>query len=56
MLWKFEDATGVWRVGKFAGHSDFGGTDVTYQFICEDTGRLHLVSGIRLKNAERIWS
>ena len=50
MLWRFEDAAGVWRTGKFDRFTDYGGTDVTYWFRDLDN-RLHLVSGSRLKAA-----
>ena len=53
MLWRFEDATGVWRTGKFDRFTDYGGTDVTYWFRDLDN-RLHLVSGSRLKAAHPI--
>jgi hypothetical protein len=50
MLWRFEDATGVWRTGRMQRFTDYGGTDVTYWFLDEEE-RLHLVSGQRLKAA-----
>lgn len=50
MLWRFEDSAGVWRTGKMERFTDYGGTDVTYWFKDLD-GRLHLVSGARLKAA-----
>ena len=53
MLWRFEDATGVWRTGKMERFTDYGGTDVTYWFKTPD-GHLHLVSGARLKAAYTI--
>ncbi len=53
MLWRFEDSSGVWRTGKMERFSDFGGTDVTYWFKDQD-GRIHLVSGARLKAAYTI--
>jgi hypothetical protein len=53
--WEFEDSTGVIRRGTMKTFTDYGGTDVTYHFICIETGRLHLISGSRLKNARRIW-
>jgi len=50
MLWRFEDSSGVWRTGKMDRFTDYGGTDVTYWFKDQD-GRIHLVSGARLKAA-----
>ncbi len=52
--WKYEDAAGVEREGTFEKFTDLGGTDVTY-FFRRDDGKLDLVSGSRLKRAERIW-
>lgn len=52
--WRYQDATGVERVGYFENWTDHGGTDVTYFFRRED-GTLDLCSGSRLKQAERIW-
>jgi hypothetical protein len=53
--WKFEDARGVERVGVLDRFTDYGGTDVTYWFKDSTDNTLHLVSGARLKNAQRIW-
>lgn len=53
MMWRFQDSTGVWRTGKLERFTDRGGTDVTYWFE-DTTGRLHLVSGARLKAAHTI--
>jgi len=52
--WTYQDATGVWREGTYKRCTDHGGTDVTYWFKRDD-GTLDLVSGERLKKAERIW-
>ncbi len=52
--WKYQDGRGVWCEGQFVKFTDFGGTDVTYYFRRDD-GTLDLVSGSRLKAAQRIW-
>jgi hypothetical protein len=54
-LWSYQDARGVEHLGHFATFTDFGGTDVTYYFRDCETGQLDLVSGSRLKKAQRIW-
>lgn len=54
-LWQYLDARGVEHVGHVHTTVDLGGTDVTYFFHDCETGELSLVSGSRLKNAERIW-
>jgi hypothetical protein len=54
-LWKYQDARGVWHVGHTCGVFDHGGTDITYAFRDCETGEYDLVSGSRLKAAERIW-
>jgi hypothetical protein len=55
-LWRYEDARGVEHRGHAAGFSDRGGTDVTYYFRDCATHELTLVSGARLKAAERLWN
>lgn len=52
--WRYVDARGVKREGVFEKSFDYGGTDVTYQFRRDDGG-IDMVSGSRLKQAERIW-
>jgi hypothetical protein len=54
-LWRYEDARGVERLGHFEGFTDFGGTDVPYRFRDCASGELSVVSGTRLRRAERIW-
>lgn len=49
-VWNFQNDMGVWMKGTFEKFTDRGGTDVTYWFK-DETGRLHLVSGTRLKAA-----
>jgi len=51
--WKYQDAIGIWREGTYAGCKEFQGTDVVYFFRRND-GTLDVVSGQRLKDAERI--
>lgn len=64
-VWEYETATGVTVRGAMAGHSDFGGADISYRFHrLDDSGRvietqngghlLDIVSGSRLKAANRI--
>jgi len=52
--WRYEDARGVEQEGEFEQSFDYGGTDVTYKFRRDDGG-IDMVSGPRLKRAERIW-
>jgi len=52
--WRYEDARGVPTEGEFQKSFDYGGTDVTYMFKRDD-GRIDMVSGSRLKKAQRIW-
>ena len=52
--WKYEDARGVLQEGEYQKCFDYGGTDITYMFKRDDGG-IDLVSGARLKRAERIW-
>jgi hypothetical protein len=53
--WRYKDRTGVERIGTLDKFSDHGGTDVTYFFLRVEDGRLDVLSGQRLKEAERIW-
>lgn len=55
-VWKYRDARGVEQTGTMERFSDFGGTDVTYWFRRISDNTLDLVSGQRLKEAERIWN
>lgn len=50
MLWEFEDAIGVRRIGMYMGTTEFSGTDVGYHFHCPNTG-VHIVRGAALKSA-----
>jgi len=52
--WKYQDAIGITREGTYEGHRAGQGSDVTY-FFRRDDGTLDLVSGSRLKAAERLW-
>jgi hypothetical protein len=52
--WKYTDAKGIERTGTFQKSIEGQGTDVTYVFK-QDNGTLDLVSGERLKKAERLW-
>lgn len=64
-VWRYLDATSVWRYGIMLGFTDFGGTDVTYKFhrlgddglpiVFDNGGRLvDFASGERLKQANRV--
>jgi hypothetical protein len=56
-VWRYQDARGVEHVGHFHHASDFGGTDVVYQFIDCETGELSVVGSIAgRKRMERIWA
>lgn len=55
-LWRYEDGRGVERTGHMERFSDRGHNDVSYYFRACDTGELSVVSGERLKRAQRIWS
>jgi uncharacterized protein YfaT (DUF1175 family) len=54
-LWRYRDACGVTRYGTMETFTDHGGTDVTYWFRRIENNTLDLVSGQRLRDAERIW-
>ena len=65
-VWAYEDATGTPRRGLMTGFNDFGGTDISYRFHrlgdddkpirFEEGGiMLDVVSGERLKRAQRVW-
>lgn len=51
--WKYEDARGVEKRGRLMEVVERQGSDVTYVFE-DENGGTDLVSGSRLKKAERI--
>lgn len=51
--WKYEDARGVEKRGRLMEVVEYQGSDVTYVFE-DENGGTDLVSGSRLKKAERI--
>ena len=53
--WKYQDAAGREHIGFVVSTHDFGGTDVVYQYRDEKTGEVSVLSGQRLKAAQRIW-
>ncbi len=64
-VWRYLDATSVWRYGIMLGFTDYGGTDVTYKFhrigddgmpiVFDNGGRLvDFASGERLKQSNRV--
>jgi hypothetical protein len=55
-VWRYEDATGVERIGEMITWTTSGqGSDLTYSFRRLDSGKLDLVSGMRLKRATRLY-
>ena len=54
-IWEYVDATGVTRRGEWLSFSDFGGSDIVYQFRRLDSDKIDVVSGGRLKAARRVW-
>ena len=52
--WKYQDGRGVWQTGEFQKSIEDQGSDITYAFKNDKTGRIDLVSGSRLKKAKPI--
>ena len=53
--WKYYDSLGKEHYGWVEKFADHGGTDVTYFFRDEKSNELSVLSGSKLKKAERIW-
>lgn len=54
IMWRYNDARGVPHLGHFVRSSDFGGTDVRYQFQDCETGELSALGGMTLKGAHAV--
>lgn len=52
--WLYQTASGIQVIGQFEKSFDYGGTDIVY-FMRRNTGELDVLSGSRLKAAQRIY-